>query len=81
MAANLARLDSVQRAAGRPVLGLANGWLYTLAARNVPAFYDVTRGDNDLDGVGCCSARAGYDAASGLGVPDGAVLQDNLTTS
>ncbi len=66
-----------ERAAGRPPLGLANGWFYAAAARP-GAFFDVVTGNNDLAGVGCCLAGSGYDTASGLGVPDWAVLPATL---
>ena len=39
---------------------------------------DITTGNNDLDGVGCCQATVGYDLASGLGVPNWAVLPATL---
>jgi hypothetical protein len=42
------------------------------------AFFDITTGNNDLAGVGCCQATVGYDLASGLGVPDWAVLPATL---
>jgi hypothetical protein len=42
------------------------------------AFFDVTAGSNDLAGVGCCHATVGYDEASGLGVPNWAVLPRTL---
>jgi subtilase family serine protease len=76
-AAATALVDGSQRAAGRPRIGLANGWLYQ-AASHPGAFYDVTTGNNDLAGVGCCQATAGYDLASGLGVPNWAVLPATL---
>ena len=60
------------RAAAR--IGLANGWFYQAAKTQPAAFYDITKGSNDLSGVGCCQASAGYDLASGLGVPNWAVL-------
>jgi hypothetical protein len=66
-----------QRHAGHPSVGLANGWFYQAAARPA-AFFDVTRGNNDLAGVGCCQAKTGYDTASGLGVPNWAVLPTTL---
>jgi xanthomonalisin len=53
-------------AAGRGPLRLAD------AAGGSPDpgwFDDVTRGSNDLDAVGCCPAAAGFDLASGWGVP------------
>jgi subtilase family serine protease len=73
VAAATALVDGSQRAAGRPRIGQANGWLYK-AASHPGAFFDITKGDNDLAGVGCCQATVGYDLASGLGVPNWAVL-------
>ena len=72
-AAATALVDGSERAAGRPRIGLANGWFYQAATRP-SAFFDVTSGSNDIEGVGCCQASAGYDLASGLGVPNWAVL-------
>jgi subtilase family serine protease len=77
-AAATALVDGSQREAGRPRVGLANGWFYQAASRP-GAFFDITTGSNDLAGVGCCQAKAGYDLASGLGVPDWAVLPGTLT--
>ena len=73
VAAATALVDGSQRASGRPRIGLANGWLYK-AASHPGAFFDITTGSNDLAGVGCCQATVGYDLASGLGVPNWAVL-------
>jgi subtilase family serine protease len=77
IAAATALVDGSQRAAGRPRIGLANGWLYQGAA-HPGAFFDITTGNNDLGGVGCCQATVGYDLASGLGVPNWAVLPGTL---
>ena len=66
-----------ERAAGRPPLGLANGWFYSVATRP-GAFFDIVQGDNDLNSVGCCTAGPGYDTASGLGVPNWTVLTATL---
>jgi subtilase family serine protease len=79
IAAVTALVDASQRMAGRPRVGLANGWFYQ-AASTPGAFFDVTTGNNDLAGVGCCQATAGYDLASGLGVPNWAVLPATLPT-
>ena len=68
-----------ERKAGHPPIGLANGWFYE-AATQPSAFFDVTQGDNDLAEVGCCQATAGYDLASGLGVPNWAALPATLQT-
>jgi subtilase family serine protease len=72
-AAATALVSSSERAAGRPPVGLANGWFYAAASRP-STFFDVTSGTNDLAGVGCCQATVGYDMASGLGVPDWTAL-------
>ena len=69
--------QTAQRQAGRPPVGLANGWFYKAASRK-SAFFDITQGNNDLAGVGCCQATVGYDLASGLGVPNWAILPATL---
>jgi len=74
VAAATALVDAAQQKAGRPLIGLANGWFYQAAKTQPTAFYDITKGSNDLAGVGCCQAAVGYDLASGLGVPNWAVL-------
>jgi subtilase family serine protease len=76
-AATTALVDGSQHAAGHPPIGLANGWFYQ-AVSHPGAFYDITIGNNDLEGVGCCQATVGYDLASGLGVPNWAVLPATL---
>jgi subtilase family serine protease len=76
-AAATALVDGSERAAGRPRIGLANGWFYQAATRP-SAFYDVTTGNNDIAGVGCCQATVGYDLATGIGVPNWAVLPATL---
>jgi subtilase family serine protease len=76
-AAATALVIGSERSAGRPPVGLANGWFYDAASRS-SAFFDVTTGSNDLAGVGCCQASAGYDLASGLGVPNWATLPATL---
>jgi hypothetical protein len=40
--------------------------LGTIPGASVPV-YDVTQGQQDLFGVGCCEAAIGYDMASGWG--------------
>src|SRR6202035_993232 len=65
-----ALVDAAQQKAGHPLIGLANGWFYKAAKSQPSAFYDITKGNNDLSGVGCCQAAVGYDLASGLGVPN-----------
>jgi hypothetical protein len=45
---------------------------------SITTFFDITRGGNNLAGVGCCQATVGYDLARGLGVPNWAVLPATL---
>jgi subtilase family serine protease len=78
VAAATALVDAAQQKAGQPLIGLANGWFYRAAKSQPAAFFDITKGSNDLAGVGCCQAAAGYDLASGLGVPNWAVLPGQL---
>jgi subtilase family serine protease len=78
IAAAVALVAASQRSAGRPRIGLANGWFYKAALQRPSAFFDVTAGNNDLARVGCCRATVGYDEASGLGVPNWAVLPTTL---
>jgi subtilase family serine protease len=73
VAVAIALVAASEREAGRPPIGLANGWFYRAASQS-SAFFDVTQGGNDLAGVGCCQATVGYDLASGLGVPNWATL-------
>ena len=40
---------------------------------------DVTAGTNDLNNVGCCTARPGHDTASGWGSVDFGAVADYLT--
>jgi subtilase family serine protease len=77
-AASTALVAGSERHAGRPPLGLANGWFYTAAVSNSSTFYDITEGNNDLAAVGCCTAAVGYDPASGLGAPNWATLPATL---
>lgn len=75
LAGGFAMIDQQLQAAHRQPLGLVNPLLYSLFRRRTPGvFYDVTRFGNDtgLDfgdhqPLGCCTARTGYDEASGLG--------------
>jgi len=55
-------------------VGLINPLIYAAGARN--AFRDITQGNNDVFGKlhGLYRAGPGWDACSGLGVPNGASL-------
>ncbi len=85
LAGGLALVDETLRQHGKQNLGLANPLLYKLDRGYSAAgvFSDVTTGDNDIGRylrigrgkpLGCCSARPGYDFASGLGSVDLAKL-------
>ena len=67
-AAAAALVGANERAQGRPAIGLGAPWFYN-AATPTGAFRDITTGTNDLTGVGCCTAKVGFDTASGLGSP------------
>jgi subtilase family serine protease len=64
------------RAQGLPRVGFVPPLLYSIAAKNPSAFVDITLGENAIFSVPCCSARVGYDLASGLGSP----LADSIAT-
>jgi kumamolisin len=66
----LALLSAHERLAGQPRIGFINPWFYHLYQQHPDLFYDVTSGHNDLNGVGCCTARKGFDEVSGMGVPN-----------
>ena len=79
MAAAMALISAREREAGRPTIGFANPWLYSVAQRFPSTMYDVTAGDNQFaipysltstNIPACCQATPGYDAATGLGVPE-----------
>ena len=78
LAANLALMSADQRKKGYPSLGFVNPWFYAAAAAEKSPFFDVTIGGNAVQLVGCCSAYAGYDMASGLGVPDMSALYKSV---
>ncbi|KAJ7685962.1 family S53 protease [Mycena rosella] len=55
-------------AAGKPVLGFLNPFLYSPAGRG--AFTDITSGNNPGCGTDGFSAKAGWDPVTGLGTPN-----------
>jgi kumamolisin len=70
MAGATAVLDGYLVAHRLPTTGPLNPLLYQIAAQPKlyrQVFHDITVGNNDLLGVGCCDAGEGYDEASGLG--------------
>jgi kumamolisin len=69
-AAGMAAVRSELRARGVAAPASLNEVLYRAAgdpATYATVFDDVVQGDDDLLGVGCCTAGPGYDMASGLG--------------
>jgi hypothetical protein len=83
-AAGIALADQALRAQDKEYLGFLNPVLYAAAAHWTPSiFNDVTRIGNDVGSflpggggpLGCCTARTGYDEASGLGSVDMAGLE------
>ncbi len=62
-------MESFRRDGKNAQLGLLNRAIYRFASGSQysAAFLDITDGDNDLFGVGCCTATVGYDMASGWG--------------
>jgi len=66
----------------RPTLGFVNPYFYDIAERQGQpgnpmdlVLHDVTTGNNDVAGVGCCEATVGYDIASGWGSLDASALR------
>jgi kumamolisin len=75
VAAGFAVIDARARALGKPLLGPVNGLLYYLYAHDRRALYDIVSGTNKYyPHVRGWRARRGYDLASGLGVPQFAVI-------
>lgn len=66
-AATFGVLAASERLKGQSSFGPLQPLLYHLAQKKPSTFYDVRTGSNDVFGVGCCAAKAGYDAASGIG--------------
>jgi len=72
-------INAKLKAAGRPTVGFLNPLLYNRNASSA-VFTDVTEGDNRCarHGASCCGgydAAPGWDATTGLGVPDFEQLQ------
>jgi len=73
VAAMVTLLNAEQARRGQPPLGLVNPWLYQVHAKHPEAFTDVTVGAIDSTERYLCKAgfhaAPGWDAATGLGVP------------
>jgi kumamolisin len=73
-----ARINQHLAQSGLPHVGFVNPLLYKLPS----SFRDITGGNNDLSGqLGIYSAGPGWDACTGIGVPDGTKLLDALNRS
>ncbi len=66
-ASGVALVNAHLSAKGQPALGLLNPLLYSLPSS---ATHDITKGNTDLHDVGCCTAKKGYDRATGIGSPN-----------
>lgn len=82
LAASTALLHQALLARERATPVVAYEWIYGIAtSSDTSPFYDIVLGDNDLFGVGCCTAGPGYDQASGWGSMNVAAVLDVLATS
>ncbi|MGY8632925.1 S53 family peptidase [Bradyrhizobium sp. 14AA] len=79
MAGLIARINEATTKKFGKTVGFINPLIYATHAQGV--FRDITQGNNDITGDlhGMYKAGPGWDACSGLGVPNGAALQDLLT--
>ena len=68
-AGGVVQIKQMMRQQGKIPVGMLNPLLYGLASQQ-GAFEDITSGSNDLDGVGCCTAGAGFDLTTGWGTPN-----------
>ncbi|OKO72514.1 peptidase S53 [Bradyrhizobium sp. NAS80.1] len=80
MAGLIARINEATTKKFGKTVGFINPLIYASHAQGV--FRDITVGNNDITGDlrGMYKAGPGWDACSGLGVPDGAALQNLLAT-
>jgi kumamolisin len=66
-AGGIALMDEAVAAQGEASLGLLNPLLYRLGETHSRALVGITMGNNDVYGLGCCEAAAGYNEATGWG--------------
>ena len=78
MAGLIARINEATTKKFGKTVGFINPLIYASHAQGV--FRDITIGNNDITGDlhGMYKAGPGWDACSGLGVPNGAALQNLL---
>jgi subtilase family serine protease len=69
-AGELALADEAAAQHDEAPIGLANPLLYRLGEAHSPALREITIGNNDVYGLGCCKAQPGYNEPAGWGSPD-----------
>jgi kumamolisin len=74
MAAITADANTSSRSPGGQRMGFANPFLYS----NPSMFWDITVGNNSINGSGLYKAAVGYDPATGLGSPNADTLANTL---
>jgi subtilase family serine protease len=67
MAGGIALADEQASSYGEGPLGLVNPLLYQLGEAHSKALVNIARGNNDIYGLGCCTAKPGYNDAAGWG--------------
>ena len=67
MAGGIALADEQASSDGEGPLGLVNPLLYQLGEAHSKALVNITMGNNDVYGLGCCTAKPGYNDAAGWG--------------
>jgi kumamolisin len=67
MAGGVALADQEASLHGQAPLGLVNPLLYQLGESRSKALVNITMGNNDIYGLGCCTAKPGYNEAAGWG--------------
>ncbi len=67
MAGGIALADEQAASYGEGSLGLVNPLLYQLGEAHSKALVNITTGNNDIYGLGCCTAKPGYNDAAGWG--------------
>ena len=72
----IARMNQRLISLGSKPVGFLNPFIYSSSVMSAGVFQDIVSGTNDITGAlgGRYSATAGWDAASGLGTPNGAKL-------
>ncbi len=67
MAGGIALANEQASSYGEGPLGLVNPLLYQLGEAHSKALANIATGNNDIYGLGCCTAKPGYNDAAGWG--------------